>query len=74
MQHIPNCLVNFILTPKCHTKLAGEGIEYLWIQAKGTYRSLLLNQNKGKDNFKASILYCLSEKVITRDRVRNFGP
>ena len=55
LQHIANFLgVKVILTPKCHAKLAGEGIEYLWGQAKGIYRSLSLNQKKGKDNFKAA--------------------
>ena len=75
LQHIANCLgVNVILTPKCLAELACECIEYLWGQAKGTYRSLSLNhQKKGKDNFKSSILYCLSKEVITRDRVRKFG-
>ena len=55
LQHIANFLgVKVILTPKCHAKLAGEGIEYLWGQAKGIYRSLSLNQKKGKDKFKAA--------------------
>jgi hypothetical protein len=74
LQHITNCLgVKVILTPKCHAELAGEGIKYLWGQAKGTFRSLSLNKKKGKDNFKVSIHYCLSDEVITRDRVRKFG-
>jgi hypothetical protein len=72
LQHIANCLgVKAILTPKCHADLAGEGIDYLWGQAKGTYRSLLLNQKRGKDNFKARIHYCLSEEVITSFVIRN---
>jgi hypothetical protein len=74
LQHIANCLgVKVIVTPKCHAELPGEGIEYLWGQAKGIYRSLSLNEKKGKDNFKASIHYCLSNEVIKRDRVRKFG-
>ena len=74
LQHIANGLgVKVMLTPKCHAELAGEGIEYLWGRAKGTYRSLSLNQKKGKDNFKASVHYCLSDEVITRDRVRKFS-
>ncbi len=74
LQHIANCLgVKVMLTPKCHAELAGEGIKYLWGQAKGTYRSLSLNQKKGKDIFKKSIQYCLSDEVITRDRVRKFS-
>ena len=74
LQHIANHLsVKVMLTPKCRAELAGEGIEYLWGQAKGTYRSLSLNQKKGKDIFKTSIQYCLSDEVITRDRVRKFS-
>jgi len=74
LQHIANRLgVKVMLTPKCHAELAGEGIEYLWGRAKGTYRSLSLNQKKGKDTFKASVQYCLSDEVITRDRVRKFS-
>ena len=75
LQHIANCPgIKVKLTPKCHAaKLAGDGIKYLWGQAKGTYRSLLLNQKKGKDVFKKSIKYCLSDEVITRDRVRKFS-
>ncbi len=68
LQHFVNCLgVKVMLTPKCHAELAGEGIEYLWGQAKVTYRSLSLNQKKGRDIFKTSIQYCLSDDAITRD-------
>jgi hypothetical protein len=50
LQHIAICLgAKVMLTPKGHAELAGEGIEYLWGQAMGTYRSLSLNQKKGKD-------------------------
>ena len=74
LQHVGKGLgVTVMLTPKCHAELAGEGIEYLWGQAKGTYRSLSLNQKKGKDNFKTSLQFCLSNEVITRERVRKFG-
>ena len=39
-------------TPKCHTELAGEGIEYSWVFANNYYRLLSLDKNKGKKNSK----------------------
>ena len=74
MQHIAKILgVTVLLTPKCHAELAGEGVEYVWACAKGAYRNMSLRQKKGKDNFKASIRYCLSEEVITKVRIRKFA-
>ena len=37
--------------PKCHAKIAGKGVEYMWAFAKGTYQSLALKEKKGKWNF-----------------------
>jgi hypothetical protein len=74
LQHIANTLgVTVLLTPKCHAELAGEGVEYVWACAKGAYRSMSLKQKRGKDNFKASIRFCLSEEVITKVRIRKFA-
>jgi hypothetical protein len=40
-------------TPKCHCKLAGEGIEYAWGCAKNQYRRQPLKHKKRqKDNFR----------------------
>ena len=61
------------MTPKCHAELAGEGVEYVWACAKGAYRNMSLQQKKGKDNFKASVCFCLSEEVVTKVRVRKFA-
>jgi hypothetical protein len=73
LQHIANNLVvTVLLTPKCHAELAGEGVEYVWACAKGTYRSMSLKQKRGKDSFKASIRFCLSEEVI-KVRIRKFA-
>ena len=72
--HIAKCLgVEVLLTPKCHAELAGEGVEYIWGGAKGKYRRLSLAQKSGKDNFKASLYHCLSEDVITIERVRKYA-
>ena len=74
LQHIAKNLgVTVLLTPKCHAELAGEGVEYVWACAKGAYRNMSLKQKKGKDNFKASVRYCLSEEVITKVRIRKFA-
>ena len=74
LQHIAKSLgVKVLLTPKCHAELAGEGVEYVWACAKGAYRNLSLREKKGKDNFKASIRFCLSEEVITKVRIRRFA-
>ena len=40
--------VEVIMTPKCHAKLAGEGVEYMWACSKGAYRNLALKDKKGK--------------------------
>ena len=74
LQHIAKCIgVEVLLTPKCHAELAGEGVEYVWGGAKGEYRRLSLAQKRGKDNFKTSLYHCLSEEVITIERVRKYA-
>ncbi len=74
LQHIAKCIgVEVLLTPKCHAELAGEGVEYVWGGAKGEYRRRSLAQKRGKDNFKTSLYHCLSEEVITIERVRKYA-
>ena len=52
MEHIGAKLgVEVMLTPKCHAKIAGEGVEYMWACSKGAYRNLALKDKKGKENF-----------------------
>jgi hypothetical protein len=48
-------------------------VEYMWALAKGTYRSLALKEKKGKENFIISVRKCLSENVITTERIRKFS-
>ena len=60
-------------TPKCHCELAGEGIEYAWACAKNKYRSILLENKKGKENFITSVRLCTSTDVLTRERVKKFA-
>ena len=51
-------------TPKCHCKLAGEGIEYAWGCAKNHYRRQPLKDKRGKDNFRRTVRTCFSREVI----------
>ncbi len=66
--------VKVILTPKCHAELAGEGVEYdMWACAKGWYRTLSLKEKRGKEYFKISVRKCLSDKVLSVERIRKFS-
>ena len=60
-------------SPKCHCEIAGEGIEYSWACMKNHYRQVLLDKKRGKENFVKTVRECLSEKIITRDRVQKFS-
>ncbi len=49
MEYIGSKLgVPVMLMPKCHAKITGKGVEYMWAFAKGTYQSLALKEKKGK--------------------------
>jgi hypothetical protein len=60
-------------TPKCHCKLAGEGIEYTWGCSKNYYQGLRLNDKKGKEKFKAAAAKFLDREILTTKRVRKFS-
>jgi len=48
MQYIGTKLgVEVMLSPKCHAEIAGEGVEYMWACAKGTYRNLAHTLDSG---------------------------
>ncbi len=38
-------------SPKCHCKIAGEGIEFSWACVKNHYQQILLDKKRGKENF-----------------------
>ena len=59
-------------TPKCHCKLAGEGIEHAWGCAKNRYRRQPLKDKKGKENFRRTVRKCFSREVITTEWVWMF--
>ncbi len=60
-------------SPKCHAEIAGEGIEYSWGCMKNHYRRVLLDKKTGRENFIKTVRECISEKIITRDRVQQFS-
>lgn len=62
-----------LATPKCHAELAGEGVEYAWACSKGKYRNLSLSKKRGKTSFRKCVDYCLSEEVLSLERVRKFS-
>ncbi len=55
-------------TPKCHCELAGEGIEYAWGCSKNFYRSLHLNDKRGKEKFRSCVEKSLSREVLTNSK------
>jgi hypothetical protein len=62
------------LTPKFHAKLAGEGVEYCWAQAKSYCRCVPVSRKRGRENFKELVRECTSsQNVITKDRVEKFA-
>ena len=60
-------------TPKCHCELAGEGIEYSWGCAKNRYRAEKLSEKRTKASFLKTVRMCVSQQVLTKDRVRQFS-
>jgi hypothetical protein len=56
-------------TPKCHCEIAGEGIEYSWALAKNHFHQILLEENRGKEKFLASVRECISRASVTKERV-----
>jgi hypothetical protein len=74
MEHIgANLGVEVMLTPKCHAKIAGEGVEYMWACSEGAYRNLALKDNRGKENFIAGVRHCLSAQVNSVERIQKFA-
>jgi hypothetical protein len=57
-------------SPKCHCEIAGEGIEYLWGNAKNKYRKLPIQDKRGKATFRSTVQQCLSREQLTTVFVR----
>jgi hypothetical protein len=47
-------------TPKCHCKMAREGIEYSRTASKNKDRRFPVNAKKGKEHLRNSVSQCLS--------------
>jgi hypothetical protein len=60
-------------TPKCHPELAGEGIEYSWGCAKNRYHRLPIAEKKRKEKFVGGMRLCISNEVISQQRVDKFS-
>jgi hypothetical protein len=66
--------VKVVRSPKCHPKIAGEGIKYDWGCAKGVYRRQPISQNKIKVKFRRSVRTCMdSTGVLTIERHHIFS-
>ena len=59
--------------PKCHSELAGEGIEYSWGYAKNRYQRLALKLKRKKEFFRESVRNTMSKDVQTKIMVRRFA-
>ncbi len=60
-------------TPKCHCKLAREGIEYAWACSKNKYCLILLENRRGKEKFINTVRLCISRHHITREHAQKFA-
>jgi hypothetical protein len=75
MQHHGKSLgVKVDRTPKCHPKMAGEGVEHAWAGAKGFCRCLPLSEKRSKAKFRKAVSRCINtEQVLTAARQRMFS-
>ena len=62
-----------IRTPKCHSEVVGEGVEYSWGGSKNNYRRLPMKLKTGKDNFIKSVEHVLSRDQLNTKLVRKFA-
>jgi hypothetical protein len=60
-------------SPPGHPEVAGEGIEFVWGAGKVCFRFHPLKDKKTKDDFINLVHYCLSDEVLSVDRVRSFA-
>ncbi len=62
------------LTPKFHTELAGEGVEYSWAHAKSFYRRVPVSRKRGWENFKQLMRECTCPvNVLSKVRIEKFA-
>ncbi len=60
-------------TPKCHCEMAGKGVEYSWGCEKNAYRAKPIGEKRVKETYQNTVRSCLSQDVISTERVRKFS-
>ncbi|KAG7345273.1 hypothetical protein IV203_032804 [Nitzschia inconspicua] len=66
--------VQVMFTPKFHAEMAGEGIEYSWGFAKGSYRRKPLKKKRKRADFEDLVDECTNvETELTKARIRKFS-
>ncbi|KAG7337844.1 hypothetical protein IV203_012729 [Nitzschia inconspicua] len=66
--------VHVMFTPKFHAEMAGEGIEYSWGFAKGSYRRKPLQKKRKRSDFEDLVDECTNvETELTKARIRKFS-
>ncbi|KAG7349101.1 hypothetical protein IV203_011698 [Nitzschia inconspicua] len=66
--------VQVMFTPKFHAEMAGEGIEYSWGFAKGSYRRKPLQKKRKRSDFEDLVDECTNvETELTKARIRKFS-
>jgi hypothetical protein len=60
-------------SPPGHPEVAGEGIEFVWGAGKVCFYLHPLQDEKTKDGFIPLVHYCLSDKVLSIQRVQSFA-
>lgn len=61
-------------TPKFHSEMAGEGVEYSWVHEKGNYWRKSLSKKRTRAGFVTLVHECLDPKTeLTKESVRRFS-
>jgi hypothetical protein len=60
-------------TPKCHCKMAGKGVDYSWGCTKNAYRAKPIGEKRGKEKYRNTVRSCLSQYVLSTERVGKFS-
>ena len=65
------CRMILLVSPKYHCEIAGEGIEYAWGLFKRWYRSISLENKKGKEKFEVEIKKCI--RKVSKNHANRFA-
>ena len=62
------------LRPKCHAKLAGDGVQYSWAHAKAFHQCIPVSRKQGRENFTQLDKDCTCPlNVLTKERIEKFA-